>query len=188
MDKLKDKKWLEAEVAKLPVRHIAKNLGVPYSRAYTAVKRFGIKIPMRNGYIFTEESRKAKSIAQKAAYKKKYPEGRFGDSSPRWQGGRHKQKSGYVIVYAPGHPRSGRYNRTFEHIVVAEKTIGRYLTKDEVVHHLNGDKQDNRPENLEVLLRKDHVHAHHMKGTRITALHDEIKRLQSILDEHNIKY
>lgn len=118
----------------------------------------------------------------------RFPNGAYGELASHWQGGRHKQKTGYVMVYAPNHPRSGRYNRTFEHIIVAEKTLGRYLTMDEVVHHLNGDKQDNRPENLEVLLRKDHVHAHHIKGTRITALHDEIKRLQLLLDEHNIKY
>ncbi len=54
------------------------------------------------------------------------------------------------------HHRADKRGYVFEHIVVAEKVIGRRMEPDEVAHHLNGDRTDNRPENLAVMLKKEH--------------------------------
>jgi hypothetical protein len=66
------------------------------------------------------------------------------------EGGRSRHKAGYVMVRAPDHPRaiSGPY--VFEHILVAEELLGMYLIDGETVHHRNGVRDDNRPENLEL--------------------------------------
>jgi cytochrome oxidase Cu insertion factor (SCO1/SenC/PrrC family) len=47
-----------------------------------------------------------------------------------------------------------------EHRQVMERVLGRALTTDEIVHHKNGDMTDNRPENLEVVTRAEHIEIH----------------------------
>lgn len=73
-----------------------------------------------------------------------------GEAAPQWNGGRTIMLShGYVLVQCPEHPRANRgYMR--EHVIVMENTIGRRLLPGETVHHKNGVRDDNRPENLEL--------------------------------------
>lgn len=68
-------------------------------------------------------------------------------------GGRTHHKAGYLMVRAPEHPRATWHGYVFEHILVMEERLGRYLDEDETVHHLNGIRDDNRPENLELWVR-----------------------------------
>lgn len=76
-----------------------------------------------------------------------------GQANSNWKGGKTYHKAGYVMVRAPDHPRSGRGSYVFEHILVMESIIGRHLAQDETVHHINGVRDDNRPENLEIWVR-----------------------------------
>lgn len=72
---------------------------------------------------------------------------RSGAGHPEWKGGRILIK-GYWMIYAPDHPNCTKQNRVAEHRLVMEKKIGRYLTRKEVVHHLDHDRQNNDPDNL----------------------------------------
>jgi hypothetical protein len=57
----------------------------------------------------------------------------------------------YVLVFAPTHPRAISNGYVPEQFIVAEEALGRPLTPDEDVRHVNDDAQDNRPENLEII-------------------------------------
>lgn len=72
------------------------------------------------------------------------------EKSPTWKGGRHIDENGYVMIYIPEHPRSKKNGYIREHTVVMEKVLGRYLAKEENVHHKNGLRDDNSTENLEL--------------------------------------
>ncbi len=74
-------------------------------------------------------------------------------SPPNWAGGKHTY-NGYV--YVQNNTNMGKSRYIAEHRVVMSEILGRPLMKNEMVHHKNGRKDDNRPENLSVLLRKTH--------------------------------
>ena len=57
------------------------------------------------------------------------------------------------MLRIPEHPRAGKGNYVFEHIIVMEQILGRYLLPAETVHHRNGIRDDNHPENLELWTR-----------------------------------
>jgi len=72
--------------------------------------------------------------------------------------------NGYRLVYRPEHPSAMKTSNwdgyIYEHILVAENRMGRRLKGNEVVHHLNGDRADNRYSNLLVLTRSQHMKLH----------------------------
>jgi hypothetical protein len=77
-----------------------------------------------------------------------------GERNGNWRGGTTKHHAGYVMVRVVGHPRATRNGGyVFEHILVMEEMLGRHLDVGENVHHKNGVKDDNRPENLELWVR-----------------------------------
>jgi len=86
---------------------------------------------------------------------------RTGERSHFWKGGRFKHPNGYILVrLTPDHTfysMADSHHLVPEHRLVIAEQIGRFLRDDEIVHHKNGIKDDNRLENLELLDR----HLHH---------------------------
>jgi hypothetical protein len=79
---------------------------------------------------------------------------RAGEFNGNWKGGRARHHQGYVMIYAPWHPRAAFGKRyVFEHTLVMEDSLGRRLVPGETVHHINGVRDDNRLENLELWTR-----------------------------------
>ncbi len=73
-----------------------------------------------------------------------------GGHSHNFKGGRWMLNTGYIKVLSKGHHRADAQGYVLEHLVVMEETLGRPLEPFERVHHKNGHRDDNRPENLEL--------------------------------------
>ena len=71
------------------------------------------------------------------------------------------RKDGYVVVFCPESPYTGKDGYRLEHILVMETHLGRKLKRGEVVHHINGIKTDNRIENLKLMKLGEHTSMHH---------------------------
>lgn len=102
------------------------------------------------------EQRKGKHISPKTEFSSK---NHSKENNKRWKGGIQTLTSGYRLLLQPYHPRANVRGYVYEHILVAERYLGRFTTKDEVVHHINKNTGDNRPENLFLFP----CHAEHMR-------------------------
>lgn len=131
---------------------------------------------------------RAKVIKTLALYRK-------GENNPNWKGGRvtnyadKKRKTdrvagvkGYVWLKLPNHPNAYKGGYYPEHRYTMEKHLGRVLGKYEHIHHINGKKDDNRIENLELINAQTHNLISRME-TRIKELEVENKMLKVKLGE-----
>lgn len=89
-----------------------------------------------------------------------------GEKASNWNGGVKTTKKGYRMVLCPDHHRADKGGYVMEHILVWEKESGTTLPDNCCIHHLNGIKNDNRIENLCVMLQKAHTVHHHTGAKR----------------------
>lgn len=87
------------------------------------------------------------------------PRGKRMEEANRWGGGRIIRR-GYVLLYRPDHPEADSKGYVAEHRLVWEEANGRALESFEQVHHINGVRADNRPENLVALTVSQHAQEH----------------------------
>ena len=90
---------------------------------------------------------------------------RRGERHPEWNGGR-RLVGRYWYIYQPDHPHTTKQRYVAEHRLVMEATLGRYLLLDEVVHHRDGNPQNNHPDNL-MLFDKNSNHLRHELTGRV---------------------
>lgn len=91
---------------------------------------------------------------------------RSGSRSSSWKGGRKKNKKGHILVLRKGHPMAEANGYVLEHRLIMAEHLGRILRPDEVVHHKNGIKDDNRIENLVIMTNAEHTRLHHLGAKR----------------------
>jgi len=107
------------------------------------------------GCKYTEEIKHKMSLARMGENNPNYGKDFSMEKHPNWKGGRVKVNN-YICIKKPEHPFPNKQNYVYEHRLIMEKFLGRYLKPKEVVHHKGTkypigsieDKQDNRIENL----------------------------------------
>ena len=90
-----------------------------------------------------------------------------GPENPMWNGGKTIRR-GYVLMRRPDHPHANSRGYIAEHRLVKETELGRYLSAEEVLHHLDGDKQNNSPENLILFPNQNAHRRYHAKLERLS--------------------
>lgn len=164
--------WMED----LTFKQIAERLGCAVGTIHKLFSRYGILRKQRKyGWKLSDEARLAISKRTKGKTpsdetRKRMSESakkRFSDGSHSvlWKGGKKHRFDGYVAVWLPEHPFA-KSGYVMEHRLVMEKEIGRYLTREEVVHHINGRRDDNRIENLKLFPNGAEHQRYHALHTR----------------------
>ena len=74
------------------------------------------------------------------------------------------KKGDYLYALVPDHPNASKNGYVLEHRVIMERKIKRYLTSNEVVHHIDGNKHNNEVSNLQLMSASEHNRLHSSKG------------------------
>jgi hypothetical protein len=121
------------------------------SNVRRALQRLGIPVRIGNE-CWTERRRRRFGAARRGLL--------AGEKNPNWRGG-VKNVNGYRAIWSPEHPNAGKDGYVYEHRLVMEAHTGRFLTNEEVVHHRNRCKNDNRIENLQLCAdQAEHLRIH----------------------------
>lgn len=161
--KVTDKRLVHLYLKKeLTFKEISDITGIANSTVRRIIIKYGIS--PRKGETLSDKTRKRLSEAltghtfimsdeQKKILSKK--------AKKRWKGkakGKTLKPSGYIEI------TTGRHKTKMEHRVVIEKHLKRKLKKNEVVHHIDGNRQNNSIDNLVVMDKIDHNRLHALEN------------------------
>lgn len=156
---------------KMRLKDIAAVFGCTSSAVSQRLKKAGIATRSPHDYPTSEKARaawveigkrgKGKVISEEARRKQSDKmKGRRMREDYEFGGHEKKRGDGYIKVYVPDHPNCTKDGFVMKHILVMEKSIGRYLKPGECVHHINHIRDDNRIENLKLMTISEHMSMH----------------------------
>src|SRR3990167_2912844 len=104
-----------------------------------------------SGWKHTKKAKRKISIKSKEYYRN--------NMHPSFKGVKFSSH-GRKLIYCPNHPHCHKNKYVYEHRLIMEKYLGRYLKRDEDVHHVDGNIKNNKIKNLKVLSHKKHTSLH----------------------------
>ena len=147
-------------------KRISKSLKEYFKTSQGKLAKEKLKLA-HTGKIHSKKTKMKMSIAHKgikfsATWSKRKSEAQIGNKNSQWKGGRKTtSRSGYIRILKPKHPFADKRGYVLEHRLAMEKSIGRYLKPEEIIHHINGIFDDNRIENLKLFPNnKSHIQFH----------------------------
>jgi hypothetical protein len=150
----------------LTMRQVAETLAISVGKVYARLKFMNVPSRSQGDYEPTDKVRESgrrqglrmKGVKRSEETKRKIAQ----NKTIKGIGGKNKAPNGYVRIYFPDHPKSGKDGYILEHDLIMECVLGRWLTDNEVVHHKNFVRDDNRLCNLQLMTKSSHM-AYHRK-------------------------
>ena len=133
-----------SEVRKGRVWNVGKKLTEEHKRKVSESLKGKVKSEEHRHKI--SDSLKGKKLSEET--RRKISEKESGSNNWHWKGGISKSGNGYINKKCPNHPNKKKSGYVFEHRLIMEMKLGRYLDPKEIVHHINGITDDNRIDNL----------------------------------------
>ena len=156
----RNKTWLYQKYwgEELSTRAIAKICGVNHNRIKCSMGKLGIplrtQIEARNTEGCLELSR------ERMSGENNYQFGLREERSPNWKGGRKINNCGYVYLKKPSHPKANKDGYVSEHVFVWMNYWKKDIPLNYMVHHKDGNRQNNKIENLLLVDHRDHTNIH----------------------------
>ena len=148
-----------------PMQEVAYEMGIAVGTVFNYLHKYGINTREAHkgfkGKVHSNITKKKIGKAHKGKIVSEATRKRMSESAKEGGIGHKKKRTdGYICIYFPDHPKSNKDGYIMEHDLIMECLIGRHLNDDEVVHHKNKIRNDNRKENLELMTFQEHARLH----------------------------
>ena len=151
---------------KVTIAEVAKKYGISTGKMYYLLRDAGCLFSRKRRKPFTDQERAQRSKINKGKHLSEEQKRQISERNScnynglNGYGHTKRHNRGYILAYAPKHPHAHKDGYMMLHTVLMERHIGRYLEHDEVVHHVNHNREDNRLENLMLMNKHDHRSMH----------------------------